>query len=115
MAWIVNNWSFLVVLACAVGVGFFYVNKFVKMPNDEQIARVKQWLLFAVLEAEKTYKSGTGALKLRFTYDLFVERFGALAAVVSFEMFSKWVDEVLQEMRHILETNKDIEAYVNDD
>ena len=115
MAWIINNWSFLVVIACAVGVGVFYTNKFVKMPSDEQIARVKQWLLFAVLEAEKTYKSGTGALKLRFTYDLFVERFGALAAVVSFEMFSKWVDEVLQEMRHILETNKDIEAYVNDD
>lgn len=115
MNWIINNWSFLVVVACACVVGFFYVNKFAKMPNEEQIARVKQWLLFAVLEAEKTYKSGTGALKLRYTYDLFVERFGALAAVVTFETFSKWVDEVLKEMRHILETNKDIEAYVNDD
>ena len=85
------------------------------MPTPAQIARVKSWLLFAVIEAERIYKSGTGALKLRFTYDLFVERFGSIAAVVTFEMFSKWVDEVLQEMRHILETNKDIEAYVNDD
>ena len=115
MTWIYNNWSFLVVVACAFCVGFVYVKKFASMPTPAQIARVKSWLLFAVIEAERIYKSGTGALKLRYTYDLFVSRFGSLASMVTFEMFSKWVDEVLQEMRHILETNKDIEAYVNDD
>lgn len=102
-------------IACAFCVGFVYVKKFTSMRAIAQIARVKSWLLFAVIEAERIYKSGTGALKLRYTYDLFVSRFGSLAAMVTFEMFSKWVDEVLQEMRHILETNKDIEAYVNDD
>lgn len=115
MAWIINNWSFLVVIACAVGVGFFYMHKFVGYDKARQIVIVKTWLLYAVIEAERIYKSGTGTLKLRYVYSLFVEKFSALASFVSFETFSRWVDEVLVEMRHILETNKDIEAYVNDD
>ena len=47
-----------------------------------------------------------------YVYDLFLERFPSVAPVISFEMFSMLVDEALEKMRHILETNLDIKAYV---
>lgn len=114
MNWIINNWSLLVVIACAVCVGVFYCNKFVKMPSEKQIAMIKSWLLYAVIEAESIYQTGTGTLKLHYVYDKFIAKFPAVASVIEFEVFSKWVDDVLIEMRRILETNKDIEAYVRD-
>ena len=36
---------------------------------------VKEWLLWAVTQAEQYLGSGTGALKLRYVYDLAVEAF----------------------------------------
>lgn len=115
MAWIINNWSFLVVIACAVGVCIFYAMRFTRIDKQQQIKIAKTWLLYAVIEAERIYKSGTGTLKLHYVYTLFVDKFKPLAAIVPFEVFARWVDEVLVEMRRILETNRDIEAYVNDD
>ncbi|MFR6482019.1 MAG: hypothetical protein ACLUPD_10785 [Anaerotignum faecicola] len=45
----------------------------------EQREKVKEWLLLAVTEAEKELGSGTGQLKLRYVYDLFLRRFPAVA------------------------------------
>lgn len=112
MTWLINNWSFLVVVICAVGIGFFYVNKFRKLPTEEQLNKVRQYLLYAVIEAERIYQGGTGALKLRSVYTEFCQVFPALVPIISFELFSKLVDEALMEMKHILETNKNIETYV---
>lgn len=112
MAWIINNWSFLVVLICGVIICTIYIKKFVKMPSNEQIEKIKQWLLYAVIEAEKTYKGGTGALKLRATYSEFCQVFPDLVAFISFELFSKLVDEALEQMKHLLATNSNISDYV---
>lgn len=112
MKWIIDNWSLLVVLACAMVAVFIYVKKFVNMPTEEQIAKVKEWLLYAVVEAEKELGGGTGALKLRYVYDLFVTTFPEIAKMVSFDTFSKWVDEVLVYMRRLLESNMDLKYYV---
>lgn len=108
MKWLIENWSLLVVIVAACTVAFVYVKKFAKLPTEEQIAKVKEWLLWAVLQAESEFGSGTGQLKLHYVYDLFVDRFPALVDVISFEMFEKLVDEVLVRMRRILETNLDI-------
>ena len=113
MRWIVNNWSFLVVVACVAGIIFLWTKKFVKLPSDEQIKKLKAWLLYAVIEAEKQYQSGTGRLKLAAVYAKFCEVFPTLVSIVSFELFSYLVDEALVEMRKLLESNKDIECYVN--
>lgn len=114
MKWIVDNWSLLVVIAGAGVFVVMYIKEFTNMPTEEQIAKVKEWLLFAVIQAERELGGGTGALKLRYVYDLFVTTFPDVAKLISFELFSKWVDEVLVQMKHLLETNKDIEAYVED-
>ena len=56
--------------------------------------------------------SGTGKLKLRQTYDLFVQRFPSVAMAVSFDTFSMWVDEALEEMRKMLKENKAVKEIV---
>ena len=75
-------------------------------------AAVKEWLLWAVTEAEKDLGGGTGKLKLRQVYDLFVTRFPWLAKLVSFELFSDMVDEALEQMREMLDTNEAVKAFV---
>ena len=112
MKWLMDNWSLLVVIVAAFACVTVYLKKFSDAPTEEQVAKIKEWLLYAVLEAEAQFGSGTGQLKLRYVYDLFITRFPDLVKIVSFEMFSKWVDEVLKEMRHLIETNLDITYYV---
>ncbi len=113
MQWMINNGSFVIILGIILGVGIYYVKSFLSLPSQTQLAKLKEWLLYAVIIIEKEYSHGTGQLKLRAAYNMFVERFPSLVAVVSFELFSKLVDEALAEMKKILETNKDIEAYIN--
>jgi hypothetical protein len=86
--------------------------RFSKEPTERKITMIKEWLLFAVVQAEKELGAGTGQIKLRYVWDMFIQTFPALAPVISFEMFSKLVDEALDQMRHLLETNKDVSAYV---
>lgn len=73
---------------------------------------IGRWLLWAVTEAEKDLGGGTGKLKLRQVYDLFVTRFPWLAKLVSFELFSDMVDDALEEMREMLDTNQAVKAFV---
>lgn len=115
MQWMIDNRSFIFIIGILLGVGFYYVKRFLSLPSQIQIQKLKEWLLYAVIIVEKEYSHGTGQLKLRAAYNMFVERFPSLVSVVSFELFSKLVDEALVEMRKILETNKDIEAYVKGD
>lgn len=115
MKWIVENWSFLAVVAIMIFLAVKYIQHFVNLPSDEQLAKVKQWALYIVIEIEKQYGSGTGVLKLRAAYDAFVKAFPDLVAFVSFEMFSKIIDEALVRMKELLTTNLDIRAYVEGD
>ncbi len=115
MDWLIHNWSLLVVLGVVVGIGIHYVKKFSSLPSEAQLLKVKEWLLYAVMVVEKEYSHGTGQLKLRAAYSMFIDKFPSLVTVISFDLFSKFVDEALVEMRKILETNKDIDAYINGD
>lgn len=79
----------------------------------KQPKKVKEWLLWAVIQAETTLGGGTGQVKLRAVYDLFVERYRVISFLVSFETFSKWVDVALEEMRVMLESNENVKALVS--
>jgi hypothetical protein len=76
---------------------------------------IREWLLMAVTEAEKELGDGTGQLKLRYVYDLFVTRFPWAAKVVSFSTFSALVDEALVEMREMLDKNAAVKMYVKEE
>lgn len=81
--------------------------------NQRKSAR--EWLLLAVTEAEKALGGGTGKLKLRQTYQAFIQNFGLFARFVTFETFESWVNESLEQMKKMLETNKKVEEYVKGD
>lgn len=68
----------------------------------------KNWLVWAVAEAEKVLGSGTGQLKLRYVYDMAVIRFPIMSKVLPFSMFSKLVDAALDVMRDMIENNTSI-------
>ena len=99
-------------LAIAIGYALILTWQFFKRPREEQLAQVREWLLWAVTEAERLLGSGTGQLKLRFVYDQFVERFPWLARLISFEKFSDMVDEVLVGMRDMIQSNVAVKAFV---
>ena len=112
MNFIINNWYIILALAAVLGVAAWYVYRYFNLPSEAQLAKVREWLLWAVTEAEKELGGGTGKLKLRQVYDLFVTRFPWLAKIVSFELFSDMVDDALDEMREMLQNNKAVQQLV---
>jgi hypothetical protein len=112
MTWLLENWYILLgILAVLVAAGFA-IYKFAGLPTASQIEKIKEWLLYAVTEAEASLGGQTGILKLRMVYDMFVARFPMVAKVVSFETFSYWVDEALDKMKELLETNEAIKNVI---
>lgn len=75
-------------------------------------ANAKDWLKWAVVQAEIALGSGTGQLKLRSVYDLFIKQFPWFSIFVSFETFSAWVDEALEWMKNQINCNSDIELAI---
>lgn len=97
-----QNIIFAVILAVIVIAGGIYVNGF------------KNWLVWAVSEAEAMFGSKTGKLKLRYAYELAVERFPMIAKFIPFTLFSKLVDGALDIMRDMIENNKNIADAITD-
>lgn len=110
--WVIENWYFIVTGAVLIGMGIVTIFEFFQMPQKSQVAKVKQWLLLAVVEAEKQLGVGTGQLKLRKVYDWFVQRFPSLAVHISFDTFAAWVDEALEEMQSLIKENSNIQKYL---
>ena len=74
----------------------------------------KNWLVYAVAEAEKVLGSKTGQLKLRLVYDMAVARFPIMAKMLPFNLFGKLVDAALKIMNDMIANNDSIaEAITN--
>ena len=110
--WIINNIDVIVgivALVFALGVAVY---KFINLGKEHQITKVKEWLLFAVVQAEKELGEGTGQIKLRYVYDMFVSKFKFVQFLVSFDEFSEMVDDSLDIMRGMLTTNNKVKEYI---
>lgn len=103
MNFIIDNWYMIIALLCIVVLTAINIQQFAAKPTEEQKEKVRQWLLIAVTECEAQLGSKTGQLKLSLCYDMFVNAFPALAAIMPFSMFSALVDEALEKMQSILE------------
>ena len=77
------------------------------------VSAFKNWLVYAVTEAEAKFGGKTGKLKLRYVYDLAVEAFPVIAKTLPFSFFSWAVDSALLIMRGMLEDNRQIADIVN--
>ncbi len=112
MEFLASYWFLIVIAIAIIAVGGYAIYTFIKRPTTEQITKVKEWLLYAVTEAEKELGSGTGQIKLRYVYDMFIVKFPWLAKTISFESFSVLVDEVLEKFKGLLEQNEKLQTYV---
>lgn len=114
MNWLVDNWYLVVAGLAGLAFVIYCLYTFFGMPTEKQIEKVKEWLIFATLQAEKELQSGTGQLKLRQVYNMFcaVPAFTWIAKVVSFDLFSMWVADSLVEVKQMLINNKTLAEYV---
>ena len=98
-----------IIVLCVIGLciyGLFRKGK------ERQIEIILEWLLLAVIKAEKELGSGTGQIKLRFVYDLFIDKFKVVSYFMSFSQFSILVDQALDIMKDMVSNNKKIEEYI---
>lgn len=103
LAFLSENWYVIVmVLVLLFAIYYVIMNK----------TKAKEWLKWAVVYTEKMLGEKTGQLKLRYCYDMFIQRFPVFSKIISFENFSKMVDEALKFLENQL-NNDAIKAFIN--
>lgn len=114
MNWIIENWFLVVAIAAVLGVSVAAAYYFLGMPTEKQKEKVKEWLIWACIEAEKKLQSDTGQLKLRDVYNKFcaVPAFKWCAIIISFDEFSNLVSDALYKVKLMLINNKALAEYV---
>ena len=117
MKWLVENWYLIVAAVALVGAAATVAHRFLGQPSEKQVAKIKEWLIWACIEAERGLQSGTGQLKLREVWNLFcaVPAFGWVARIISFDTFSGWVTEALATVKRMLVENPRLASYVYGD
>ena len=105
MDWLINNWYYIV----------FFIGVILLCVYGCMTGKVKEWLKYAVVEAEKYLGTGTGQLKLRAVYDMFVDTFPVFSKILPFSIFSKLVDDALEWMNEQLSKNQMIKNYVEEE
>ena len=113
MEWIIDNAGIVIALLCVGGIAGIGVYNFLMIPTDEQLNKVREWLLYAVSISEKELGSGTGQLKLRMVYGMFVDKFPWLVKALTFDKFSQLVDQALEKMNKMLDSNKAVKEFVD--
>lgn len=108
LTFIKEYWFILVFIVAFIAVVTIKIYNWLKQPTSEQMQQIQEWLLYAVAKAEEVLGSGTGQLKLRYVYDMFVTKFPAIAVFISFDTFTKMVDKALDEFKELLDTNPSI-------
>lgn len=110
--WIANNWMVIIGLVALVAAVVLAILAFIKLPTSAQKEKVRKCLLAWVIQAERELGGGTGKVKLSTVYGTFVTAFPILKNFISFETFSLWVDDALEEMRKLLEQNENLKQVV---
>ena len=113
MYWLINNSDVIVGILALITVFVLIAIKFLQTSRDKQIEKVKEWLLYACIEAEKSLGDKTGEIKLRYVYDMFIDKFKFVSMFLSFEDFSDLVDDSLDTVEDMLDTNKNLKDYVD--
>lgn len=103
LEWLINNWYVIIVLI------LFGIGIYIAITDKE---KAKEWLKYAVAKAEKELGGGTGQIKLRQVYDMFIERFPIFSKFIPFKLFSDWVDIALDFLREQLEKNDKIKELI---
>lgn len=104
-------WLAIAILAILI-IAFMFLITYINLPNSKKATKVKEWLLFAVVQAEKELGSGTGQLKLRYVYNLALSKFPVFIKLIPFELFSSFVDGALQQLGNLIENSEGVKKYM---
>lgn len=106
---------YIAIAMILIGGAILFIVNFCKAGQAQQMQMISEWLLLAVVQAEKELGGKTGEIKLRYVYDKFLQRFGKIAMFITFEQFSEMVDVALDRMRILLSSNVVLAHYVKGD
>ena len=106
--WIREYWFIFILFIGVIATASIKIYKFINTPSGEQLKKVQQWLIWAVAKAEEALGSGTGQLKLRYVYDMFITKFPVIAKFVTYDEFKSMTEKALEEFKEMLESNKQI-------
>ena len=101
----------IIAVVATILIGIF-VLWFLKLGREKQIQIIQEWLLLAVVKAEKELGNGTGQIKLRFVYDLFLDKFKFVSMFITFAQFSGLVDMALITMKEMISNNNQVKDYI---
>ena len=112
MTLLMEYWWLAIAILAIIIIAFMFLITYIKLPNSKKAKKVKEWLLFAVVQAEKELGSGTGQLKLRYVYNLALSKFPIFIKLIPFELFSNFVDEALQQLENLIEDSEGVKKYI---
>jgi hypothetical protein len=101
-----DYYNILIWAVLAIG-GAIAAFKFYKLGKQQQLDKVKQWLLLAVIEAEQLLGSKTGEIKLKLVYSRFTEKFKVMSRIITYEQFKVLIDDALKEMKELIGESQD--------
>lgn len=99
------------VVVCALGYGVY---KFITTPSEKQKEQIRTILLELVIQAETSFGSKTGKLKFSFVYGELLKHFTWLKHV-PLTVIEQLIEESLDTMKHLLETNQNVREIVEGD
>ena len=112
MTLLMEYWWLAIAILAILIIAFMFLITYINLPNSKKATKVKEWLLFAVVQAEKELGSGTGQLKLRYVYNLALSKFPIFIKLIPFELFSNFVDEALQQLENLIEDSEGVKKYI---
>ena len=101
-------WYLIVVAIAIIAVASIKIYIWIKTPGKDQLNKIQEWLVWAVAQAEKELGSGTGQMKIKYVYDLFISKFPAIAIFIKYDTFTQMVDKALEEFKELLSSNEKI-------
>lgn len=109
---IIQNWYLILAAIAVLIVGIKVIYELIQ--SKQLIPKIQEWLLYAVIEAEKALGEGTGEAKLRLVYDMMIAKFPAAVLLISFAKFKEMVDIALAQLEEMLKDNVNLQHYIDE-
>ena len=107
-----NYWYLIITALSIIVIAIISIINFMKQNPEERLKSVKQWAIYACALAESHLGSGTGQLKMRETYNMFLQTFPSLAEKISYNTYKGIAEEALVEFKEMLKTNPNVQNVV---
>ena len=109
---LINYWYFIVIVIAILVISGVFIFNFLQKPSEQKLQNIKEWAIYACALAQAHLGSGTGQLKMRETYDMFISRFPDLVKIVPFEMYKNIAESALLEFKKMLENNPKVKELI---